>query len=83
LVIRTFRLCARVGIGIAAVAAVLATAVALRLMAGPIDLDFLKPHFLNEFDTPGGKVRVDSIVGRGTTVTCEFPVDQAHRNAAE
>jgi signal transduction histidine kinase len=31
----------------------------------------------------GGKVRVDSIVGKGTTVTCEFPVDQAHRNAAE
>jgi signal transduction histidine kinase len=32
----------------------------------------------------GGKVRVDSIVGRGTTVTCEFPADQtAHRNAAE
>ncbi|HYW64179.1 MAG TPA: PAS-domain containing protein [Bradyrhizobium sp.] len=31
----------------------------------------------------GGNVRVDSIVGRGTTVTCEFPVDQAHRNAAE
>src|SRR3954469_22713877 len=32
----------------------------------------------------GGKVRVNSIVGRGTTVTCEFPVDQnAHRNAAE
>jgi len=31
----------------------------------------------------GGKVRVDSIVGKGTTVTCEFPVDQPHRNAAE
>jgi signal transduction histidine kinase len=31
----------------------------------------------------GGKVRVDSIVGKGTTVTCEFPIDQAHRNAAE
>jgi signal transduction histidine kinase len=31
----------------------------------------------------GGKVGVDSIVGKGTTVTCEFPVDQAHRNAAE
>ncbi|MEA2877632.1 MAG: hypothetical protein QOF14_2828 [Hyphomicrobiales bacterium] len=31
----------------------------------------------------GGKVHVDSIPGRGTTVTCEFPVDQAHRNAAE
>ena len=32
----------------------------------------------------GGKVRVDSVVGRGTTVICEFPIDQtAHRNAAE
>ena len=32
----------------------------------------------------GGKVRVDSVVGKGTTVTCNFPVDQtAHRNAAE
>jgi signal transduction histidine kinase len=32
----------------------------------------------------GGKVRVDSIVGRGTTVTCDFPTDQAaHRSAAE
>ncbi|WP_295844266.1 PAS domain-containing sensor histidine kinase [Tardiphaga sp.] len=32
----------------------------------------------------GGKVRVDSVVGKGTTVTCDFPADQtAHRNAAE
>ena len=32
----------------------------------------------------GGKVRVDSTVGQGTTVTCDFPIDQtAHRNAAE
>jgi len=32
----------------------------------------------------GGKVRVDSTVGKGTTVTCSFPADQtAHRNAAE
>jgi signal transduction histidine kinase len=32
----------------------------------------------------GGKVRVDSTVGKGTTVTCNFPIDQtAHRNAAE
>jgi signal transduction histidine kinase len=32
----------------------------------------------------GGKVDVESIVGKGTTVTCEFPADQvAHRNAAE
>jgi signal transduction histidine kinase len=32
----------------------------------------------------GGNVRVDSAVGKGTTVTCDFPIDQAmHRNAAE
>jgi signal transduction histidine kinase len=32
----------------------------------------------------GGKVRVDSIVGKGTTLTCEFPTDRAaQRNAAE
>ena len=32
----------------------------------------------------GGKVLVDSVVGKGTTVTCEFPIDQtAQRNAAE
>ena len=46
--------------GVAVVAAVLATACALRLMAGPIDLNFLKPHFLNQFDTLGGPVRVDA-----------------------
>lgn len=33
----------------------------------------------------GGRVRVDSTLGKGTTVTCEFPVDQPaqHSNAAE
>lgn len=32
----------------------------------------------------GGKVHVDSVVGKGTTVTCDFPIDQnVHRNAAE
>ncbi len=46
--------------GVAVVAAVLTTACALRLMAGPINLDFLKPRFLTEFDTPDGPVRVDA-----------------------
>lgn len=46
--------------GVAIMAAVLATACALRLMAGPIDLDFLKPRFLTEFETPEGPVRVDA-----------------------
>src|SRR3982075_1453953 len=32
----------------------------------------------------GGRVEFNSIVGKGTTVTCNFPIDQAaHRNAAE
>src|SRR4051794_39153069 len=32
----------------------------------------------------GGNIRVDSIVGRGTVVVCDFPTDQAaHRDAAE
>ncbi len=31
----------------------------------------------------GGKVRVDSVVGMGTVVTCDFPTDQAQRSAAE
>jgi len=31
----------------------------------------------------GGRVRVDSTLGNGTTVICEFPIDQAVRDAAE
>jgi signal transduction histidine kinase len=32
----------------------------------------------------GGKVEVESTVGRGTSVTCEFPLEQsAQRHAAE
>ncbi|WP_184261420.1 sensor histidine kinase [Rhodopseudomonas rhenobacensis] len=32
----------------------------------------------------GGKVRIDSVVGKGTTLTCTFPIDQSQqRNAAE
>lgn len=58
MVIKTFRFCARVVTICTVIAGVLVTAAALRLMAGPIDLDFLKPRFLNEFQTPGGPVRV-------------------------
>jgi hypothetical protein len=60
LVIKTFRFCARVITVCTVIAGVLVTAVALRLMAGPIDLDFLKPRFLTEFETPDGRVRVDA-----------------------
>jgi hypothetical protein len=37
---------------------VLTTAVALRLLAGPIDIDFLRARLGQEFDTPAGKMRV-------------------------
>lgn len=45
---------------VTALAAVVTTACALRLMAGPVNLDFLKPRFLTEFDTPAGPVQVDA-----------------------
>ena len=41
-----------------ALAAVLTTAVALRLLAGPIDIDFLRNRIGQEFETPAGKMRV-------------------------
>jgi hypothetical protein len=40
------------------IAAVLVTAVVLRLLSGPVDLELLRPNFPNEFDTPDGRVRV-------------------------
>jgi hypothetical protein len=58
LVIKTFRFCARIVTVTVGLAAVLATAVVLRLLAGPVDLEMLRPNFPNEFDTPDGRVRV-------------------------
>ena len=43
---------------VVALAAVLTTAVALRLLAGPIDIDFLRNRIGQEFETPAGKMRV-------------------------
>jgi hypothetical protein len=40
------------------ITAVLTTAVVLRLLSGPVDLEMLRPNFPNEFDTPDGRVRV-------------------------
>ncbi len=45
---------------IVAVAAVLAVVVSLRLLAGPVDLAFLKYRLPNEFDTPAGRVKVEA-----------------------
>ncbi len=50
------------GLRVAAVvvvgAAVIVAVVSLRLMAGPIDLDFLKARISRHFDGPGSKVKV-------------------------
>jgi len=55
---RTVRVCSRVVAILVALAAVLTTAVALRLLAGPIDIDFLRNRIGQEFETPAGKMRV-------------------------
>ncbi len=57
---RTVRVCTRLVALLVAIAAVLTTAVAVRLMAGPIDVDFLRERIGQEFDTPAGKMRVHS-----------------------
>ena len=51
----------------------------------PIELEEIGLSLVRSFvELHGGKVRVDSVVGKGTSVTCDFPIDQAaHRNAAE
>jgi PAS domain S-box-containing protein len=44
-----------------------------------LGLSLVKPFV----ELHGGRVYFDPAVKTGTTVVCEFPVDQAHRNAAE
>lgn len=57
LVRRTYRVCVRtVGIVVLCVAALVMMA-ALRLMEGPVDLDFLKPQIIAAADVPGNETR--------------------------
>lgn len=55
---RVYRVLERVVIGVVLAVAVLVAVVSLRLMSGPVDLDFLKTRIAQEFDTPGGKMRL-------------------------
>ncbi len=48
----------RVAAGVVIGVVALVVVASLRLMAGPIDLDFLKARIAQEFDTPAGKVKV-------------------------
>ena len=57
---RAYRLLERVVIVAVVAVAVLVAVTSLRLMSGPIDLDFLKPRIAQALDTAGGKLRIES-----------------------
>jgi hypothetical protein len=59
LVKRTYRVCARVMVIVTAIAAALVVVAALRLMAGPVNLDFLKDRIARAADVPGNDIRPD------------------------
>ena len=56
---RAYRLLERVVIVVVVAVAVLVAVTSMRLMSGPIDLDFLKPRIAQALDTAGGKLRVE------------------------
>jgi hypothetical protein len=58
LVKRAYRVGLRVIAGFVIGVGVLVAVAALRLMAGPIDLDFLKARIAAHFDVPGAKVKI-------------------------
>src|SRR5258708_7213732 len=60
LVKRTYRLCLRVTVGVVLVLAALVVVAALRLMAGPVDLDFLKTRIAEMADVPGNDITPDA-----------------------
>jgi hypothetical protein len=59
LVKRTCRIVLRIAIGLVLATTALAVVAALRLMAGPIDLDFMKPRIARLIDAPGNDVYPD------------------------
>jgi hypothetical protein len=60
LVKRTYRVCARVVAGVSLALAVLVVVAGLRLMAGPVDLDFLKARIVAAADVPGNDITPDA-----------------------
>ncbi|MEA2811727.1 MAG: hypothetical protein QOJ17_5868, partial [Rhodospirillaceae bacterium] len=57
---RTYRVCVRVAVGVFLALAVLVVVAALRLMAGPVDLDFLKARIVAAADVPGNDITPDA-----------------------
>ncbi len=60
LVKRTYRVCARVVGGVCLALAVILVVAGLRLMAGPVDLDFLKARIAAAADVPGNDITPDA-----------------------
>jgi hypothetical protein len=59
LVKRTCRIVLRIAVGLVLATTALVVVAALRLMAGPIDLDFMKPRIARLIDAPGNDIRPD------------------------
>lgn len=57
---RIYRVIEGVVIGVMIAVAVPVVVISLRLMAGPVDLDFLRPYITHQYDSPAGKFRFDA-----------------------
>ena len=56
---RTCRVVLRIAVGLVLATTALAVVAAMRLMAGPIDLDFMKPRIARLIDAPGNDIHPD------------------------
>ena len=56
---RTCRVVLRIAVGLVLATTALAVVAALRLMAGPVDLDFMKPRIARLIDAPGNDIHPD------------------------
>lgn len=56
---RTYRVVLRIAVGLVLATTALVVVAALRLMAGPVDLDFLKPRIARLIDAPGNDIHPD------------------------
>lgn len=59
LVKRTCRVVLRIAVGLVLATTALVVVAALRLMAGPVDLDFIKPRIARLIDAPGNDIHPD------------------------
>jgi hypothetical protein len=59
LVKRTYRVVLRIAVGLVLAMTALVVVAALRLMAGPVDLDFMKPRIARLIDAPGNDIHPD------------------------